>query len=98
MVNKSMKQIPTSHRYMQGQFKPMHPEKYRGNPAQIIYRSSWELAVLMRLDSNKNVIEWASEEFRENGNDVESHWGLSYRNTQCMGQLQGIRLHVNRSR
>ena len=47
---------------MKGIFKPLHPEKYLGNVRNIVYRSSWELKVLMRLDSDPNVLSYSSEE------------------------------------
>ena len=28
---------------MKGRYKPINPSKYKGNPTNIIYRSSWEL-------------------------------------------------------
>jgi hypothetical protein len=34
-----------------------------GNPTNIVYRSRWELKFMMYLDSQQNVIQWASEEF-----------------------------------
>jgi hypothetical protein len=46
-----------------GSFKPKHPEKYKGDPNKIIYRSSWERKVMNFLDQNDQVLEWASEEF-----------------------------------
>lgn len=46
----------------QGYFKPKNPEKYRGNPTNIIYRSSWELKFMFYLDKHPDVIEWGSEE------------------------------------
>lgn len=46
-----------------GIFKPRNPQKYRGNPTNIIYRSSWELRLMSYLDSHPDVVEWASEEF-----------------------------------
>lgn len=46
-----------------GRFKARFPEKYRGNPDNIIYRSLWELKFMRFLDSNVNILEWASEEF-----------------------------------
>jgi hypothetical protein len=46
-----------------GYFKPKHPDKYKGDPANIIYRSSWELKLMMYLDSHKDIIQWSSEEF-----------------------------------
>lgn len=46
----------------QGKFKPKNPQKYRGNPTNIVYRSGWELKFMAFLDSHDSVIEWASEE------------------------------------
>lgn len=45
-----------------GRYKPKNPKKYKGDPTNIIYRSSWELKLMLRLDSDPNVLEWASEE------------------------------------
>lgn len=45
-----------------GKFKPKNPEKYIGNPTNIIYRSSWELRLMRYFDSNPNIIQWGSEE------------------------------------
>lgn len=49
-------------KYYKGFFQPKHPNKYRGDPTKIIYRSMWEFKVMRYLDSNDNVLEWASEE------------------------------------
>ena len=46
-----------------GFFKPKNPAKYKGNPASIIYRSSWELKLMLYLDTHPEVLEWSSEEF-----------------------------------
>lgn len=46
-----------------GRFKPKNPQKYKGNPTNIIYRSSWELKLMVYLDSHSDVISWQSEEF-----------------------------------
>jgi len=48
---------------MKGYFKPQRPEKYKGDPTNIIYRSSWEKRCMVYFDRNENVIEWESEEF-----------------------------------
>jgi hypothetical protein len=48
--------------YSKGLFKPKNPHKYRGNPSQIVYRSSWELKLMMYLDSRSEVVSWGSEE------------------------------------
>lgn len=45
-----------------GRFKPKNPDKYRGNPSNIIYRSSWEARYMGYLDRHTHVLEWASEE------------------------------------
>ena len=45
-----------------GKFTPKNPSKYKGDPFNIIYRSSWERRVMKYLDENKNCIWWASEE------------------------------------
>ena len=46
-----------------GKYTPKNPQKYRGDPSNIIYRSTWECRVMSWLDSNESVIEWGSEEF-----------------------------------
>lgn len=45
-----------------GLFRPKNPSKYKGDPKNIVYRSSWEVRVMRYLDENANVIWWASEE------------------------------------
>ena len=45
-----------------GRFKPKNPQKYKGDPNKIIYRSTWEVKVMNYLDENPNVIWWGSEE------------------------------------
>lgn len=50
-------------KYYQGRFQPKFPEKYKGDPKNIIYRSSWELNVMAYFDRNPDVVWWASEEF-----------------------------------
>lgn len=46
----------------QGTFKPLNPQKYRGNTTNITYRSGWELKLMMTLDKHPDVLEWSSEE------------------------------------
>ena len=48
--------------YYQGKFKPKNPEKYMGDPTNIIYRSSWERQCMVYFDMNKNILKWGSEE------------------------------------
>lgn len=45
-----------------GYFRPKNPSKYKGDPKNIIYRSSWELKLMSYLDGHPDVIEWSSEE------------------------------------
>jgi len=45
-----------------GLFKPRNPQKYIGDPTNIVYRSSWEARVMTFLDTNDDILSWASEE------------------------------------
>ena len=45
-----------------GKFKPSYPEKYNGDPTNIIYRSLWERKFCVYCDTNERIIEWSSEE------------------------------------
>ena len=45
-----------------GIYKPSHPQKYIGDPNNIIYRSLWERKFMYWCDVNENIIKWASEE------------------------------------
>lgn len=45
-----------------GKYSPSNPRKYKGNPTEIYYRSSWELKFMKWCDGNPNVLEWGSEE------------------------------------
>lgn len=49
-------------KFKQGRFKPKYPEKYMGNPENIIFRSGWEYEVMKSLDENTSVLKWSSEE------------------------------------
>jgi hypothetical protein len=49
--------------YYQGFFRPKHPQKYGGDPTNIVYRSSWELKLYSYLDLHPSVTKWSSEEF-----------------------------------
>ena len=45
-----------------GYFTPKNPQKYKGDPGNIIWRSTWEQRVMKWLDESDNVIWWSSEE------------------------------------
>lgn len=43
-------------------YKPLHPDKYIGDPTNIILRSSWETKFAIWCDRNPSVTKWQSEE------------------------------------
>ena len=45
-----------------GKYRPSHPNKYRGDYTNIIYRSLWELKFMKYCDLNDSILEWGSEE------------------------------------
>jgi hypothetical protein len=45
-----------------GKYTPSNPNKYKGDPTNIIWRSTWELRMLKFLDHNPSILEWGSEE------------------------------------
>ena len=46
-----------------GKFIPKNPDKYRGDPSNVIYRSLWEFKLMKYLDDHKQIVRWSSEEF-----------------------------------
>lgn len=50
--------------YTQGFFKPIFPQKYKGDVNQIVFRSSWERKVMHWCDRNPSVVQWTSEELK----------------------------------
>jgi hypothetical protein len=49
--------------YSQGKFKPKNPQKYDGDPTNIVFRSSYELKFMHYCDLTESVISYQSEEF-----------------------------------
>lgn len=47
-------------KFIQGIFRPLHTEKYKGHDLPR-YLSSWELKLFRWCDTNPNVLEWGSE-------------------------------------
>ena len=45
-----------------GRFIPKNPQKYRGDPTKIIYRSLWEFKFFKFIDLHPDVVWWQSEE------------------------------------
>ena len=52
----------TRRKTYKGKYVPKNPKKYKGDSTNIIYRSLWERKVMVWLDENQNILEWASEE------------------------------------
>jgi hypothetical protein len=48
--------------FHKGKYRPKNPEKYNGDPTNIIYRSSWELRFMNWADTKPSVVKWRSEE------------------------------------
>ena len=57
MSNREPKREPKK-----GKFFPTNPGKYKGDLKNIVYRSGWERTVMNYLDTNRNILEWSSEE------------------------------------
>jgi hypothetical protein len=45
-----------------GRYSVKNPDKYIGNPTNVIYRSSWERKMMKWCDLNPDVLQWGSEE------------------------------------
>lgn len=45
-----------------GKYQPSYPQKYKGDPTNVIYRSLWERKFMVYCDLNENILEWGSEE------------------------------------
>ena len=45
-----------------GRYRPKNKNKYKGNPANVIYRSLWERRFMVYCDTNPAILEWGSEE------------------------------------
>lgn len=43
-------------------YTPIFPEKYTGDPSNIIMRSSWETRFANWCDKNPSILKWSSEE------------------------------------
>ena len=45
-----------------GKYRPSYPNKYKGDPTNIIYSSLWERKFMVFCDKNNKILEWGSEE------------------------------------
>jgi hypothetical protein len=48
---------------IKSKYRPSFPSKYKGDPNNIICRSSWERKFCHWCDLNESILEWGSEEF-----------------------------------
>jgi hypothetical protein len=49
-------------KYKQGFYKLLNPDKYKGDPNNIKFRSSWEYVFCSYLDNNPKIMKWACEQ------------------------------------
>ena len=45
-----------------GNYTPINPKKYKGDPNRIVYRSLWERKFMVYCDTYDAILEWGSEE------------------------------------
>ena len=45
-----------------GRYTVQNPDKYGGDPTNVVFRSLWERQVFKFMDTNPNVLKWESEE------------------------------------
>ena len=57
-----------------GEYQVQNRQKYRGNPANLKFRSSWELSMCRWCDTNPKVVRWNFE-------SVHIPYHCSYKNT-----------------
>lgn len=58
-----------------GKFKPKNPNKYKGDPTNIIYRSLWEFKLMKNLDEHPEIVQWSSEElFIPYKSPIDNKW------------------------
>ena len=57
----SIKKVKPNGLYKSGLYEPLHPDKYIGDPHNIIFRSSWEFSFCKYCDTNDKIIKWSSE-------------------------------------
>lgn len=65
--------LNSSGKYHKGHFHPVHPEKYMGNPDNILYRSGWEFFFMRYLDNHPQIRKWCSEGAAIRYRDIEGN-------------------------
>lgn len=58
---KSINKPSINSQHKQGYYEVINPEKYIGNPNEVIYRSSWEYKFCIYCDTTPSVTKWSSE-------------------------------------
>lgn len=58
------KHAPNNSNFFQGLYKLINPQKYRGNPLEVVYRSSWEKRFMIYCDLNPGILQWESEPYK----------------------------------
>lgn len=48
--------------YHKRKYVPVNPDKYAGDPSNIVMRSSWETKFAIWCDKNPQIVKWSSEE------------------------------------
>ena len=48
--------------YHKRKYSPVFPDKYVGDPTNIVMRSSWETRFAIWCDKNPDIVKWSSEE------------------------------------
>lgn len=46
----------------QGKYTLRNPDKYKGNPDEVVYRSMWEKYCFVWADTSTDIVAWSSEE------------------------------------
>ena len=49
-------------KHYKGFFRPRNPNKYKGDPTNIVYRSLWEKKFMSYCDIREDIEQWQSEE------------------------------------
>lgn len=53
-----------SDKYVKSIYVPIFPQKYLGDPTNIVCRSSWERKIFLWADRSSNIVGWSSEEIK----------------------------------
>lgn len=54
--------LDMAYNFHKRRYVPVNPEKYTGDPTNIVMRSSWETKFAIWADHSRSVVKWSSEE------------------------------------